>query len=281
MYTPGPDIFAYLDSRAFLRDYYAERKQSRGMSFRSFSKRAGLGSPNYLKLVMEGARNLTDAMAERFAKAAGLSGEAAEYFAELVRFTQAKGGKARSEHYAKLLSFRRYQETRPLAAAEAAYHANWYLPAVRELAARKDFKADPNWIATRLWPSISSAQAAQALETLLKLKLLVRQGKRVVQGEPVVSTGVEARSVNVASYHRTMLARAAESIDDVPAPERDISSLTLCLGPDGLALFKERIQRFRRELLELSALELEPRQVVQINFQLFPLSREPAGTKVT
>lgn len=57
LYTPHPDVFEYLDYRAFLRDYYAERKQSRGLSFRSFSKRAGLGSPNYLKLVMEGARS--------------------------------------------------------------------------------------------------------------------------------------------------------------------------------------------------------------------------------
>jgi uncharacterized protein (TIGR02147 family) len=218
-------------------------------------------------------------MAQRFAKAAGLTGEAAEYFEELVRFTQAKGSKARSERYAKLLGFRRYRETRPLAAAEAAYHANWYLPAVRELAARKDFKPQPDWIAATLWPSITPTQAAQALETLLELGLLVRQGKRVVQGDAVVSTGAEARSVNVASFHRAMLARAADAMDDVPPAQRDISSLTLCLGADGLALFKERIQRFRRELLELSTLELEPRQVVQVNFQLFPLSREPAGTK--
>ena len=32
---------------------------------------------------------------------------------------------------------------------------------------------------------------------------------------------------------------------------------------------------FRRELLELSALEEDPREVVQLNFQLFPLSQEP------
>jgi hypothetical protein len=42
-----------------------------------------------------------------------------------------------------------------------------------------------------------------------------------------------------------------------------------------LAAFKERIQRVRRELLELSALDKNPEQVIQINFQLFPLSRGP------
>ena len=59
----------------------------------------------------------------------------------------------------------------------------------------------------------------------------------------------------------------------MPAQDRDISSLTLCLSRGGLRAFKERIQRVRRELLELSALESDPEQVVQLNFQLFPLSR--------
>ena len=56
------------------------------------------------------------------------------------------------------------------------------------------------------------------------------------------------------------------------AEDRDISSLTLCVGDDGLRRIKERVQRFRRELLELSVLETAPRQVIQVNFQLFPVS---------
>jgi hypothetical protein len=44
-----------------------------------------------------------------------------------------------------------------------------------------------------------------------------------------------------------------------------------------LRRLKERVQSFRRELLELSGLESEPSQVVQLNFQLFPLSRVKQG----
>ena len=80
---------------------------------------------------------------------------------------------------------------------------------------------------------------------------------------------------HIVSYHRAMMDRAMASIDLVPAAQRDISSLTLCLSAQGLRAFKERIQRFRKELLELSALEQRPAQVVQINVQLFPLSRAP------
>jgi uncharacterized protein (TIGR02147 family) len=74
-----------------------------------------------------------------------------------------------------------------------------------------------------------------------------------------------------------MMERAEQSIDDVPAPERDISSLTLCVGVNGLSRLKSRVQRFRRELLELSSEDSDPKQVVQINLQLFPLSRVEAA----
>ena len=66
--------------------------------------------------------------------------------------------------------------------------------------------------------------------------------------------------------------RATLAMELVPAAERDISSLTLCLGADGLAQLKARIQAFRRELIELCEHEQERTQVVQVNFQLFPLS---------
>jgi uncharacterized protein (TIGR02147 family) len=275
----APEVFGYLDHRAYLRDYYVFRKQQgASFSFRAFSRRAKLRSPNYLKLVMDGERNLTPQMAARFGEACGLRGEDAAYFVDLVAFNQAGSTSERNGAYQRLTGFRRYRSHHKLELAHAAYHSTWFLPAVRELAARHDFKDDPTWIARRMFPKITTAQAAEALSTLLELGLLVRdpQGS-VKQGEPLVSTGPETQGLHIHNYHRMMMLRAAESLDLVPAPQRDISALTLCLGDGGLARLKQRLQRFRRELLELSALEKEPLQVVQLNFQLFPLSAEPEG----
>lgn len=269
------DVFSFLDYRAFLRAHYDERKaRRRGFSFRAFSRLAGLRSPNYLKLVMDGARNLTPAMAERFAKACGLTGEAARYFVDLVAFGQAKTALERNAAFERLASSRRSRKALRLELAHAAYHSTWYLPAIRELAARPDFRAKSEWIAPRLRPPVARADVDKALEILFDLGLLVR-GKRgkVTQSEAIVTTGAETRGMHIANYHRMMLDRAKESLDTVPAAERDVSALTLCVGPEGLHAIKERIRRFRAELLELSALEQSPTEVVQINFQLFPLTR--------
>lgn len=272
---PAVDVFSYLDYRAFLRDFYEDKKaRGRGFSYRAFSRKAGLKSPNYLKLVIDGERNLSSQMAERFANACGLTEDAARFFEDLVGFNQASTASERSKYYSRLTGSRQYRAAHKLDIAHAAYYGAWYMPAIRELAAAPHFQADPTWIAAQMVPPITPLEASRALDTLLDLGLLARdEGGRVVQTETLLSTGAETRGVHIANYHRAMMERARESLDLIPSDERDISSLTLCLSQAGLRLFKERLQRFRRELLELSALEDEPEQVVQLGFQLFPLSK--------
>lgn len=272
------DVFEYVDYRAYLREFYADAKMNRrGFSHRAFSRRAGLGSPNHLKRVMDGERNLTLEMAARFAQALALTGEAADYFVQLVRLDQAKTSVERSAAFDKLSTFKAYRRTRKLDLAHAAYHSTWYIPVVRELAARKDFRARPKWIAERVLPPIKPSEAQTALDTLLELGLLRRgDGGKVEQAEPLLTTGPEMPALHIARYHRMMMQKAAESIDLVPSERRDISAVVLLLSESGIARIKRRMQRLRRELLELSLAETNPTQVVQMNFQIFPLSVAPS-----
>jgi uncharacterized protein (TIGR02147 family) len=278
----APDVFYYLDYRAFLRDLYAHKKaEGRGFSYRSFARRAKLGSPSFLKLVIEGQRNLSLEMAGRFASALGLVGDAADYFRVLVELNQAEDSATRDAAYDRLTAFRGYRNAQRLDAAHAEYHAHWYLPAIRELATRPDFEADPEWVADRMRPPISNAEAKKALDVLLELGLLVRrEDGRVTQGEAVLTTGAETRGVHIFRYHRAMIGRASASLDEIPGAERDISAVTLCLGPAGIEKLKEKVRAFRREIIQLATQEKRPRDVVQVNVQIFPLSGEPAKPAV-
>src|SRR5262249_47375604 len=154
--------------------------------------------------------------------------------------------------------FRRYRQVQKLELAHAAYHSTWYLPAIRELCASPAFREDPDWLASVLRPAIKASEAKHALEMLLELGLLERDASgQLRQSTPVVSTGAQTRHMNIRNYHIEMLRRASHAIEAVPAKERDISSLTLCLSQDGLARFKQRIADFQRELIELAEQETE------------------------
>ncbi|MET0282891.1 MAG: TIGR02147 family protein [Polyangiales bacterium] len=273
---PGaPDVFDFDDYRAFLRAHYAHKKASgRGFSLRVFSRLAGLTSSNYLKLVMDGDRNLGAEAAERFASACGLEASRASYFVELVALQQAKTQPERERAYEHLRSHRRFRQAHPLDDEYAAYHAHWYVPAVRELAARKDFEADPKWIAARLMPAITSRQATRALKVLRELGLLVEDKGKLRQAHALVKTPDKPLSHHVVRFHRVMMERAAEALDLVPREQREIASLTLCLSDRQLRALKAELAQLRGELLRKYGAEADAKRVVQLNLHMFPLSIE-------
>jgi len=279
-------VFEYSDYRRFLRDYYAAQKlKSPAFSHRNFSRRAGLRSSNFLSLVMKGERNLSSEMAPRFARACGLVKREAEFFCELVSYDQAKSTDEKQRAHERLARFRQFRETHQLDDEQAAYHAHWYMPAVRELATLPGFREDPAWIAAILEPPISERQASEALDTLCRLGLLVRdEHGKLTQAQALLTTGSGPLGHHIFVYHQAMLDLAKRALDRLPREERDISSVTLSISESAWHRLKQRIVEFRQELLQLAAPSGEPERVVQLNFQMFPLSRPapvPAPVKAT
>jgi uncharacterized protein (TIGR02147 family) len=70
-----------------------------------------------------------------------------------------------------------------------------------------------------------------------------------------------------------MLERASEAIDLVPRDEREISSVTLCVSQTKLLELKQQIRDFRRHLLQTAEQDTGVERVVQVCFQLFPISK--------
>jgi len=269
-------VYDFLDYRAYLRAYYEAAKRTRpSFTFRLFSKLAGLRSPNFLKLVIEGKRNLGADSITRFSDALGLQGADAEFFADLVAFNQAGSLADKNRAFERIAASRRFRAARRIDGDLFAYLSHWYNPAVRELAGRADFSEDARWIAARVRPRISPAEAAEAMRLLLSLGLLVRdpESGRVLRGEPTLTTEHQVLSIASAAFHRQMIERAAESIETVPRELRDLAALTVCISPKTAAAVKERIHQFREMITELCDSDREGAVVYQLNVQWFPLSQ--------
>ncbi len=276
--SPSVNVFEFLDYRAFLRAYYAaEKARKPAFSHRFFSRLAGLKSPNFLKLVMDGERNLGPETVPKFSHAMGLSGEAATFFADLVTFTQADSVADKNRAFERISASRRFRSARRIEGDLFKYLSHWYYPAIRELAARVDFQENPKWIAAQLVPKISVPDATSALNLLLSLGLLVRDidtGK-IMRGEPTLTTEHQSLSLATINFHRQMLERASASIENTPRERRDLAALTVCVGPATAALVKERIHRFREEMTQLCDADTSGTMVYQLNVQWFPLSVAP------
>ena len=139
--------------------------------------------------------------------------------------------------------------------------------------ATEGFREDADWIARRLKPAITAAEARRALEVLLQLGLLRRNSSgKLEQSEALITSGDEISSAAIGQFHREMIRKGGESIDRFPGAAREVSSVTLGLSEAGQLQVKTLVQRFRKDLLEIAARERGPTGVVQINFQVFPLA---------
>jgi uncharacterized protein (TIGR02147 family) len=267
------DVFRYRDYREFLAAFYAHAKAG-GMSYRGFARVAGLGAPNYLKLVIDGKRNLSREMAARFAAACRLNAESSEYFELLVAFNQADNDEERNGLHEQLSRFARFRSSQRLDVAQHEYHSSWFIPAIRELVSCPGFVEDPAWIAAQLQPPISEKEAAHALDVLQRLGLLERDSSgQLAQATRAVTTGQQASGLFIRNYHAEVMQRAVRAMHDLPPEERYISALTLSASAATWAEVMRRVLAFRQELVALCDADPAPARVIQLNLQLFPLTR--------
>jgi uncharacterized protein (TIGR02147 family) len=249
-----------------------------GFSFRSFARRAGFASPNYLKLVMDGLRNLAPESAEKFGIGLGLSTRESDVFQILVSFSSARNDEERNSAYVRLRERLVEEELTRLRDDQFAVYDLWWALVVREMALLPDFRLDAQWIARRLRPRIRRVQAERAIALLLRTGLLVAQPDGTVRpAERTISTGPEVQSLAARNYHRHQLALASRALDAIPRDERNVTSVTLVLDRVGYEEAVAEIARMRRRLLEIAdkprAADAGPRCEVHVGvFALIPVT---------
>lgn len=264
-------IYCYTSYRDFLRDSYAEAKSTNpAFSYRYFARKAGFSSPNFLKLVIDGKRNLTQDSTQRFAKVFKLRLRERKFFELLVQFNQSNNPEEQSYYYEQLLSFPEYAKAHQLAEAEYEYLTNWFNPVIQDLANLEDFNESPVWIASRLRGSIKEAQAVEALKVLQRLGLLERDENNFLkQTHAQLTTGEVAQTGAAHTYHKQMLERAVLALND-PADSREFGAVTVGINKEQLVMLKNAIRDFRKVVMNLAENgKSKPTAVYQLNIQLF------------
>ena len=266
-------IYSHLDYRQFLRDRFRQLKKSSKATHRSLSKKAWFSSPIFLKLVIEGERNLSERSIGHVATAFDLDEREAEFFAALVRFNQAKGLEEKEALYQELKLRRPNLSLQRLEHSQFDYLKDWHTVAIREMVALKGFREDAEWIAERLGGRVSPAQVKKSLKLLGRLGLLSRDAEgRLIAKQAALSSGDEVSSLAAYQFHQGMLEQAKRSLRETPAEKRDISSVTLAVSEATLKKVKRKIQAFRKEILAMSEGDGKAEAIYQMNIQLFNLS---------
>lgn len=269
-----PDVLQYTNFRVYLRDYYEYKKKTQpAFSLRFFAEKAGLSSHAHLKLTIDGKRNITKSTVTKLIQGLGLIKQRAIYFENLVFFNQAQTDKEKKAYYQQLVNASPHSKLHKMDAAQLRIFKEWHHSVILEMIALKGFRPNPDWISKKLMGLITPAQVQETFKLLQELGLVVKTANGFRQKNPMITTDDEVQNLMVKLYHEQMLDISKKMITNLPSEERDFSALTFSIRRKDFPNLKKQIQLMRKELLDFSAPEGESDEVVQVNIQLFPLTR--------
>ena len=269
-----PDVLQYTNYRVYLRDYYEFKKKTvPAFSLRFFAEKAGLSSHAHLKLTIDGKRNITKNTVVKLIHGLGLQNQRAAYFESLVFFNQAQTDADKQVYYAQLLKASPRSKLHKMDDAQFRIFREWHHSAILEMVALKDFRPIPDWISKRLGGLITPAQVTESLKLLVEVGLLVKTANGYRQRDPLITTDDEVQDLMVKMYHLQMLKLSADMLSTLPGAQRDVSALTFSIKREDFPNLKKHLQLMRKELLDFSAKAGEAEDVVQVNIQLYPLTR--------
>lgn len=251
--TGAPDIYAYTDYRVYLRDQFSARRRKKDQfSFGRFARKAGLATKSTPKMVVDGKRRLTIESARKFSYGLDLDKRQTAYFEALVEFEQANDAKKKAAAIAKIKSLRPRHKTVSPRPDQMEYLTDPRLIALREMLHLKNFKEDPRWISRAVSPPISATEVKSAFAKLAKLGLIKRnENGKLVPSDPVITTDLKVSDVDVFPLHRSLLAKASDTLATVGGDKRYHAALTFPVPLRKMEEIQKRIFDFQRSLIEL------------------------------
>lgn len=265
------NIYRYSNFREFLRDYYEDRKRNiSGFSYAKFCKMANFRSTNYLKLIIEGKRNLTVENIHLLARVFQFSFDEEKFFCALVHFNQSKDPLTK-KFYHNLL--KKVGKGKPTLSSRTSKHqiiSNWFVPAVLISAPGNLLSEAPRNISKLV--GISEKVAKKVIDDLVAQNILVQDGLYIRQSnDTFVIEDKRLRSSVHKKFFKEHLNLAISKISTDYEKRAKFFSHSFLISTENFNKYVEEIRKFIEEIVSQSEHESHE-EVVQLNMQFFPLS---------
>jgi uncharacterized protein (TIGR02147 family) len=285
-----PELSQYVDYRQYLADFYKHRVQEsqgqlRPYSYSDFSAAADIKSPNYLKLIIEGKRNLSMEMCKNFSRALKHNRSQAKEFSLLVRYAQEKDPMQRNRNLKELSE---YRAKRMLKAGEIDQKtweqvSNWLVWVLYAMVDQKDLRFEACTLIKYLKGLANEAQIQQAMDQLIKAGDVVvdPESKKARKTGNTISGVDQIPAELVRKIQSELIYLGLESMHKYTAHEREVSGFTLAMTKKEYEWVRFELRKLRKQIQKEIAMKREEgpgERVYQMNLQLFPLTAaEPDG----
>jgi len=273
MAVQKPEIFSYLNYRTYLSDSVVYLRTTRVYSARKFATQVGFKSPSYLKMIIDGQRNVGSEVVQRLATALELKKDEAQFFEKLVLFNQTQIMDLKDKLYEELLSFKKFRTIRNLDAAQYEFYSRWYMPVIFESVGYVNWTTEKEEFAKSL--EISIPEVDRSLEILEKLGFIEKRRREWVKTDTSIETEPEATSLYIRNFHREMISLALTKLDGIVPEARDLQGLTLALSDEDFKEFRKTLFDFISKMNKKYSGKDKPKSIYQLSTQFFPVIKLP------
>jgi uncharacterized protein (TIGR02147 family) len=269
-----------------LKDVYEYRRETestglRSYSYSTFSAAADIKSPNYLKLIIEGRRNLSEDMITRFAKALRLNRNETEEFRALVRYGQATEPIERNQFLKDLADFRarRAMETGQINQASWEKVPGWLGWVLYAMSEQKGVNFDPVELQRLFRAKASAEDIREALKKLLASGELARNEATgsVGKGRDLIESPQDLPVALIRKLQAELIYLGIESLFRDSPKEREFGAMTLAMTEEEFNQVRFELRQLRKRVQKdilVKRKSTKGDRVYQLNIQLFPVTEK-------
>lgn len=287
----GPQVSDYMDFRQYLAEFFDFKRRLtatdlRPYSYATFSAAANIKSPNYLKMIIEGRRNLSGEMVLKFAKALGLNKEMTEDLGLLVSYGQATDPADRNMFLKKLSEHRVQVKLKSGEIDQKTWDKipNWAAWVIYAMVDQEGVKYDTKTLKDLLRGRASEDEIEQALQSLFRSGELVQdpETQEVRKAHTLINSAEDVPVALVRKLQAQLMYLGLESLYQDTATEREFGTLTLSLTKQEFEEIKFKLRQMRKQINKDNSIArsaTKGERVYQLNIQLFPVSNVANAAK--
>ncbi|MBQ49515.1 MAG: hypothetical protein CMP10_19200 [Zetaproteobacteria bacterium] len=271
------DLYSFQDYILYFKAIYKVMKESkRSYTLVDYSEDLGFGRNNTMAQMHSGHRSLSQKAVERIGTLLKLDKAEKAYLQTLVDIKSAKSSAYREEKMALLLELQGRASTNEAEGTPLSFFNSWHHAVIFELLSLDVAQSVPQ-LQQKFSMNISEKEILKSIKLLQELDLisLIEEGENIgyIKNQKDFSLGGAIPGTAIVRFHQEMMNLAKESLISTPPQQRDISSVTISVNEKTLARMKKDVEIFRKYLLFQASLCEQEDVVMQVNIQLFPLSK--------
>ena len=271
-------VYYYTSPNQFLCDFWSEKKSvNSSFTIRAWAKQMGLKSHNSLYEVVKGKRAVPKSYIPKIKEATGFNEREVNYFEALIDYKKAKDIEEKDFYAEKIQKLKGGRSIDFVEVQTFKILKDPLCGVILEMSTNESFKADVDWIYSRLKIKKNKSQIKQSLDLLISGDYIVATTKsnKFIKANKNITSSEDIEDTALKEFHKELSNISKDQIEKQSVSERDFRGTILNIEVQKIPEAKKRLQEFMRDFInEFESKKQNKVKSYCLHTKLFALTEE-------